>query len=467
MKKLISVFCVILVLVCMIPVISAFSADSDFVIEDGVLLSYTGEDKSVTIPSSVRVVSYRAFADNKTIESVKFGSELYSIGDEAFYGCTSLKSVENADSIRYVGALSFVDTAFLNESEDEFVTLGSVLVRYNGNSSSVTVPDGISTISAYAFLGNNAVTSINCYDVTHICEGAFYSLSDLSEINVSNNLVYVGPDAFYDTAWIKAQSGFVVIGDGVLVSYRNSDTIVEIPSDVKRIAPNAFYANKSIKSVSVPSSVYDIGARAFMGCSALEEVKFNSGLVMIDDEAFAQCSSLTSVETVDTLSKIGRGAFLQCSSLSIAFVKGDSLLIDYGAFAQCSSLNSVLLSSDVHAVGDDTFFECDKLSFVTVSDDTLGVSASTFSSSDNVTVICKEDSFVHSALSGKVSLSHNIGDCNMDSNVDVTDATRIQRYVAGLSVLSEKSLPFCDANFDANISVLDATHVQRIVAKLD
>ena len=91
MKKLISVFCVILVLVCMIPVISAFSADSDFVIEDGVLLSYTGEDKSVTIPSSVRVVSYRAFADNKTIESVKFGSELYSIGDEAFYGCTSLE----------------------------------------------------------------------------------------------------------------------------------------------------------------------------------------------------------------------------------------------------------------------------------------------------------------------------------------------------------------------------------------
>ncbi len=467
MKKLISVFCVVLVLVCMVPVITAFSADTDFVVEDGVLTKYVGEDKNVTIPSSVRVISYRAFADNKKIESVKFNNELYSIGDEAFYGCTSLKNVENADNVRYVGALAFVDTPFVNEATDEFVTLGSALVHYNGSSSNVTIPDNVSVISAYAFLSNKSLNSVNCKSVTHIGEGAFYDCTALSDIVVTNALTFVGPDAFYDTAWLNAQNDFVILGDGVLVAYKGSNSAVVIPNNVKRIAPNAFYSNKSIKSVEIPASAFDIGARAFMGCSALNDVKFSGGLVMIDDEAFAQCSSLKILKTPNTLSKIGKGSFAQCSALSVAFVDGDSLLIDYGAFAQCDSLEAVLLSSNVHAVDSDAFFECNKLQYVNVSNDTIGISANTFASCDNVTVICKDDSFVNNALSGKVKLSHNVGDSNMDNEVSVMDATLIQRYVAGITPLSNQSLAFSDANFDANVSILDATCVQRIIAKLD
>ncbi|MBQ6626600.1 MAG: leucine-rich repeat protein [Ruminococcus sp.] len=467
MKKLISVFCAILVLVCMVPVITAFSADTDFVIEDGVLTNYVGEDKNVVIPSSVRVISYRAFAGNKNIESVKFSDELYSIGDEAFYGCTSLKSIENADSVRYVGALSFVDTPFLSEATDEFVTLGSVLLHYNGASSNVTIPDGISVISAYAFLSNTSINSVNCESITHIGEGAFYGCTALSDVISTKELVYVGPDAFYNTAWLNAQSDFVTLGDGLLVAYKGSGADVVIPENVKRIAPNSFYTNKSIKTVEIPSSVFDIGARAFMGCSALSDVEFNSGLVMIDDEAFAQCSSLKVLTTPNTLSKIGKGAFAQCAGISIAFVDGDSLLIDYGAFAQCSSLESVLLSNNVHAVGSDTFFECNNLQYVNVSEDTIGISANTFAQCNNVTVICKEDSFANSTLLGKVNISNNVGDSNLDGEVSVMDATLIQRYVAGITQPSNQSVAFCDANFDANVSIIDATSVQRIVAKLD
>lgn len=467
MKKLTIVFCVILILTCVVSVVPAFSADTDFVVEDTVLLSYTGSSESVTIPSSVTAIASNAFANNTKIKSVKLHNKVYTIGDKAFYGCTSLSTVSGGEKVSYVGALSFVDTKFLSSSTAEFVTLGSVLLCYNGTGTTVTLPDSITCIAPYAFLRNTKLTTFKSgTNLKVIGEGAFYECSALKSVTVKNSVSFIGADAFKGTKWLSSKSDFVTLGDGILIAYNGSSSTLKIPSSVKQIAPNALYSNSAVTSVNVPSSVFAIGARAFMNCSKLSDVTLTHGLVMIDDEAFANCSKLKSIVTPLTLSQIGKGAFINCTKLSQANLQGNNLCVDYGAFAYCSNLELAYISDSAVAVGNDVFDNCSKLSYITAPSNIETISADSFSGVSSLTVVCEKDSFAHSALKGAFDVSFNNGDVGLDGELDIMDATLIQRYIACIEQLPLSTLAFADADYDAVVSVLDATYIQRYIAKL-
>ncbi len=467
MKKFILILSVILALTCIISAIPVFSADSDFVVQDGVLLSYNGKDTTVSVPSSVNVISDKAFCGNTAIKSVTLHNKVYSIGDEAFRGCTALETVTGGGNVNYVGAFAFMDTKYLTQSTDEFLVLGGALVSYNGNSQKVTLPDGVKTISAYAFLRDDTITSfIGGSNLTSIGEGAFYECSKLSEVEVTENLVYVGAEAFTSTKWLSSQSGFVTIGDGLLISYKGTATVVNIPSSVKSISPNAFYSNKKITSVNFSSSVYSVGARAFMDCSNLCEVNFNNGLVMIDDEAFAKCLKLNDIKTVPTLSHIGKGAFMNCQGLNAVFLTGNNLTIDYGAFAYCTSLKTAMLSKEVASIGEYAFSKNPTLEYVTIPPQIISLSKNSFDDCTKLTVICEQESFADNALNASVSVSYNVGDADMDTELSVLDATAIQLHLANVKVLELNAYVHADADYDATVSVLDATEIQKIIAGL-
>ena len=67
MKKIISVFLSAVFLMILIPWNIAFATDSDFVIEDGVLMSYNGTSAIVNIPSDVTSIADEAFMGNTKI----------------------------------------------------------------------------------------------------------------------------------------------------------------------------------------------------------------------------------------------------------------------------------------------------------------------------------------------------------------------------------------------------------------
>lgn len=465
MKK-IFIVSLILVLVCFVSILPVLSADTDFVIEDGVLIAYNGSEESVTIPSTVNSISDKAFYNNTAVKTLKLNNNVYSIGNEAFYGCTSLTTVSGGDNVKYVGAFAFSDTKFLTLSTDEFLTVGSALISYNGKSEKVTLPDTVKSVSPYAFLRNKSITSFIAGDeLTSIGEGTFFECSSLKNINVGEYLSFVGADAFSGTAWLSAQGEFAVIGDGVLVAYKGTSSIVNIPIEVRSIAPNAFYENKSIVTLNLPPSVFSIGARAFMSCSNLKEISLNNGLVMIDDEAFANCNKLSAVETPVTLSKIGKGAFINCSSISHAFIRGNNLSLDYGAFAYCTSMKSVTLSKDVSAVSGYAFAENVELKCVSVPPSVISITPDCFSGA-SPTIVCDTDSVAFTVLSSQNLISHNRGDCDNDGDLSILDATGIQLHLADMKKLDVKNFPYADADFDGSISVLDATYVQKLLAGL-
>lgn len=57
-----------------------------------------------------------------------------------------------------------------------------------------------------------------------------------------------------------------------------------------------------------------------------------------------------------------------------------------------------------------------------------------------------------------------LGDVNLDGKVNITDATAIQKYLAGSIEFSEVRKLNADVNGDGNITVTDATAIQKIIA---
>ena len=74
---------------------TAFINDNkdEFVIIDGILLEYNGNDKNVVLPSSVKVIAGGAFSGNHEIESITLGVNTNLICNGAFDSCTSLKKI--------------------------------------------------------------------------------------------------------------------------------------------------------------------------------------------------------------------------------------------------------------------------------------------------------------------------------------------------------------------------------------
>lgn len=448
-------------------VIGASAASANFTIEDGVLLSYSGDSSEITVPGEVYRISDGVFEGNTSLKSVTLPSSVIEIGNRAFYGCSSLVEVKGGENVYSVGSLCFEKTPYFFESTEEFFTLGKTLLWYNGDSAEVTLPQGISAIAPYAFLRSSTLGSFSATDdLTMIGEGAFYECTHLSRLSISESVEFIDAYAFFGTPY-QAQAGeYVILGKGILTAYNGSDTDLTIPNNVRAIAPRTFYGNADIEKVSLPSSVYTVGRQAFAQCSKIEELSLSTGLVHIGEEAFLNNTSLKKLSFPSTTSLIGKGAFLNCSSLEELSLCGTSLSVSYGAFSYCSSLKTVLMSDGVASVYDRAFYRCNALKAVSVSGETLRIPASAFSSCPKFLLCSDPASFAARALSGVSILDRVKGDSDRDGVLSVLDATYIQKYMASLATLGFEGKAASDIDYDGYVSVLDATRIQKILANL-
>ena len=122
-----------------------------------VVTGYTGRSENVFMPDFYRekpVASIRAeaFKGNETIVSVRFPASLVSIGEEAFKACVNLGSVNFPDAVTTLGASAFSECEGLEEfTFPKNITIVSSRVVQGCNFDFVAVPEGVTTIEAYAF----------------------------------------------------------------------------------------------------------------------------------------------------------------------------------------------------------------------------------------------------------------------------------------------------------------------------
>ena len=295
---------------------------------------------SVLDDGTLEITDYYGSATELEIPAEIDGKSVTSIGDSAFYYCSSLTSITIPDSVMSIG-----DSAF----------------RGCSSLTSITIPDGVTSISYMAFAGCSSLTSITIPDgVTCISYGAFISCTSLTSITIPNSVTILGMRVFEECT--------------------------------------------SLENITIPDSVTSIGGSAFVCCSSLTSITIPDGLTIIGDAAFWGCASLTSIIIPDSVTSIGNGAFSYCSSLTtidvaegnenyasadgVLFNKdktelvcypagkaGESYIIPYGvtsignlAFYGCLSLITVNIPVDVTNIGNGAFTNCSRLTAIDVAE---------------------------------------------------------------------------------------------------
>ena len=146
--------------------------------EDGVgMLAFDG--------SKVTSIGADAFYQCTSLKSVTIPDSVTSIGDSAFLSCTSLTSITIPDSVTAIGDYAFYNCTRLTSVTipDSVTSIGNLVFAYCGSLTSITIPDSVTSIGDYAFYSCESLTSITIPDsVTSIGESAFdhcYSLKSV------------------------------------------------------------------------------------------------------------------------------------------------------------------------------------------------------------------------------------------------------------------------------------------------
>ena len=356
--------------------------------------SYSSKIKSITIEEGVTNIGDYAFEGCTALTSVVIGDSVTDIGSYAFYGCSSLTSIEVSEN----------NTAHCDIDGNLYTKDKKTLVQYatGKTDTSFVIPNGVTTISNYAFYSCDSLTSVVIPDsVTTIGNGAFRDCTSLTSVVIPDSVTTIGNYAF---------------------AYCDSLTSIAIPDSVTSIDHFAFAYCDSLTSVAIPSSVTTIGNYAFCNCGSLTSIKIPNSVTSIGDYAFQNCISLISVVIPNSVTAIGEGALSYCDSLTsievsennehYADVDGNLYTIDLKtlvqyaigkkdtsftildsvtaignyAFAFCTSLTSVELPDGIINIGNRAFYFCNSLTSTVIPDSVTTIGNDAFHVRNSLTI---------------------------------------------------------------------------------
>ena len=474
----------------------------------------------VTFPNGLATIPNYAFQGCSKLTSVVFSESVKTIGAFAFNACTSLTNVSIPQTVTSVqsGAFSGCGSGFtirgyspseaqnyakansipfvvLNEYVFSSPSSGNVsLTAYNGNATTLTVPNqdsygyNVTGIGNNAFKNNSMLTSVVIpNNVTTIGSRAFCNCPSLSTITLSSNLTSIGESAF-------KYSGI---------------TSVTIPASVTSVGADAFKGCDKLMSVLVSSRTTSFNATAFADCDPemeiacynpstaftfakahnikykiINEFSFSSPVnntvsvtgysgqateliipskdpngntvTAIGDNALKNNTTIISVTIPSSVTSIGLKAFLNCTNLESVTIPDSVQNINNFAFYNCSNLSNVNIPDGVISIGESAFEKCSSLEEITFPDSltTLGKNSFYKTGLKEITIPGTITSmgmgaFYGSALEsvtiedGITSLSYGLfSDCENLIEVKLPDSiTEIDEFVFSNTNLQSVKLP--------------------------
>lgn len=169
--------------------------------------------------------------------------------------------------------------------------------NYNNTySGSVSIPETFTANGEYfvtkigenAFAGS-AVTSVSMPEgITSIGQYAFSGCQNLESVTLPESLTTLGSEAFSGCQNLES---------------------VALPGSLTTLGDRTFEACELLKTIKIPSGVTAIPDQCFYGCSSLESVTIPEGVTAIGYDAFSGCK-FNALTLPSTITSIGGGAFV-------------------------------------------------------------------------------------------------------------------------------------------------------------
>lgn len=267
----------------------AATADDDtsgFLIEGNTLKKYTGNATTVTIPVYIKYIDDGAFRDCATIVDVLITSNVETIGNNAFFGCTNMKNITFLSDtvLKSVGHMAFAYCGTLREITlpSSITSIGEGAFLACSQLTSFTIPANCASLGSYFLMSCVNITSVTIPQNTRcIGAGSFNNCLKLSSFTVASNNQYY-----------SSVNGVLFSKDGkILIRYpagKQNYIIYSVPSGTVKIAEMAFWDNRAVTTIIIPQSVTEATGRSFNDLSVnsvLTEIRLpqNSSLITAAD----------------------------------------------------------------------------------------------------------------------------------------------------------------------------------------
>lgn len=427
------------------------SFNGDYVIVHNVLVRYKGTASLVEIPENINIIADGAFYNNDHIVKVVIPEGVTELGKNIFYGCDNLESIElpkklvtigdnvfggdsasgycsNLGNINFEEAkeLSLIsnnaaeNTKWLLSVIDDCIYINNtILYKYQGKMSVLTIPNGILQIADNAFMNNKSLNIVNIPQsveyigkyafagslvnlinifssgskLASIDSYAFAGCKNLEGINIKSakTLSYIGEYAFQNThnlTEITIPSTVTSLGKGVF-SGSYAGTIIFASNSKLKSLPDEFCSGNTQLSKVIfngASTLSKIGATAFNGCKNMELFRNpNANIVSIGEEAFKDCQKLKNLETnleylnyigIDALDNMGYinsynskmiilgGVLIKYDGDESVVTIPDSIYTIYdGAFKGKTALEEIIFGEEslIESINDEAFADCTNL----------------------------------------------------------------------------------------------------------
>ena len=442
--------------------------------------------QTITIPTSVTTIEYRAFNACDNLGRVNFAGTVaqwkaIDIGEEndvlnnAIICCTDGALYphgtcgENATwKIDKNGTLTISGTGDMYEHDRPWQNLtrqimsveiesGITSIGYSAfegcsNLKSVEIPSGVRNISYRAFAGCMDLKSITIPDgVQRINEYTFLDCVSLETIDIPDTVTSIDLGAFSDCYKLTTVNyGGTIAGWGS-VNIEDGNYALH-SANVK--CTDGVYTPRGTCGVNITWVLDENGTLTISGKGDMENynepwhlygskitsVVIENGITSIGNHAFNDIFNIKSVTLPNSLSRIGDYAF--CYSYWLETITLPDSLTEIGdrAFSNCTRLKSIVIPEGVEFIGDGAFENCYSMETVALPGSLTEIGAEAFDNCTELKAITIPAGVIrigHGALSGCLSLETieidkaNENYCTVDGILFNKNKTALVSYPAG------------------------------------
>lgn len=251
----------------------------------------------VTLGNGIKRIPEACFNNHQKLIDVAVASDIVEIGDRAFRNCQKLSSLtfiekdkssmaKGMDFERMItGATSSNDRFALDSLERIGKSAFENCFAFKG----IELKEGLRTIAEYAFANCRLIKTITLpKTIQTFGTGAFAGCTSLLKVDGAENVRWQKKNCFTGSPWLASQAtdGFVIFDD-YLEAYTGTDSVVELPTNVKIIGQSAFDGNPYVSNIRIPDGVTSIDELAFANCKKLKTVFISDSVTHIEDNAFS------------------------------------------------------------------------------------------------------------------------------------------------------------------------------------